>query len=235
MEVLSRRGKLKRRLRGLPASPRQLERSLALLANLRDLGWYRSVSEKRPVDGDARPLAWWSYPALFWLEAKLRPEDRVFEWGSGNSTLWLAGRVGEVVSVEDSPSWAQTIGAESPANVQILSRPSRESEHDPSGAYVEAILEFPIEHFDLVVIDGSERNECARIAASRVSRNGLILFDNSDRPQLAEGLEILAEQGFYRIDFVGLLPGYSQLNCTSVLFRDPVRWLRSSKPGWLGS
>ena len=48
-------------------------------------------------------VPWWTYGAIDaveeWLASRARPV-RVFEWGSGASTMWLAKRVDQIDSVE---------------------------------------------------------------------------------------------------------------------------------------
>src|SRR5690606_32631691 len=48
-------------------------------------------------------VPWWTYEAIDtvdgWFQARARP-IRAFEYGSGASTLWLADRVDEVISIE---------------------------------------------------------------------------------------------------------------------------------------
>jgi len=56
-------------------------------------------------------LAWWSYPAMRRVEEFLadRPEARVFEYGAGASTAWLAKRAGQVDSVEHDTTWVEFV------------------------------------------------------------------------------------------------------------------------------
>src|SRR5262245_31612510 len=56
-------------------------------------------------------LAWWCYPAMRRVEEFLaeRPGARVFEYGAGASTAWLARRAGEVHSVEHDVEWAERV------------------------------------------------------------------------------------------------------------------------------
>lgn len=54
---------------------------------------------------------WLTYDAIALLTRILkdRPYARVFEYGSGGSTLFFARRAAEVVSVEHDPKWAETV------------------------------------------------------------------------------------------------------------------------------
>ncbi|PZS10133.1 MAG: FkbM family methyltransferase, partial [Chloroflexi bacterium] len=71
-----------------------------MLGMYRKVGWQRSVRTGLPVGPDGEAIPWFSYPALAWLDAVVTGSERVFEFGSGNSTVWFSRRVAEVVSVE---------------------------------------------------------------------------------------------------------------------------------------
>src|SRR5437762_2857857 len=93
--------------------------SLATRGPLKDDGWLRSFREERCVDAEGRPLPWLTYPAIEFLAARVRPEMRVFEYGSGQSTLWWAARVRQVISCEHDPAWAERLRDQLPANVTL--------------------------------------------------------------------------------------------------------------------
>ena len=57
------------------------------------------------------------------LERVAQPHLKVFEYGAGNSSLWWAARVAEVVSVEHDAAWAGRVAARAPKNLAVLSRP----------------------------------------------------------------------------------------------------------------
>lgn len=53
-------------------------------------GWIRSLVECSPVDFKGNALPWLPYSAINLLQERLKEEMIVFEYGSGNSTLWLS-------------------------------------------------------------------------------------------------------------------------------------------------
>lgn len=177
-------------------------------------GWLRSFREGKPVDAEGRPIPWLSYPAIEFLAARVRPEWSVFEYGAGASTLWWAGRVREVVSVEHDAEWAKKVRAESPANAELLEVPL-----EYGGEYARTAARWPA-RFDVVVIDGRDRVNCATAALTALKPAGVIIWDNSDRGEYRPGLEALAAAGFRRVPFIGLLPVHWQKNETSILYRD---------------
>jgi hypothetical protein len=225
--------KLLHRLRGLPRSPRELERSLAHLSVLRGLGWARSMKDGAPVDADGCPLPWYTYPALEWLRGFIRPEHSVFEWGAGNSTLWYAKRALNVRSIESDSRWASHLGARLPANasIRVVTAGTEAGTYAPT-FYPDAIK--PTGPYDIIAIDGMERSHCAYRAPSRLARGGVIIFDNSDRPMHAPGLRHLEAAGFARVDFVGPIPGFWHLSCTSVFARDLDALKPTRPPEFLG-
>ncbi len=126
------------------------------------------------------------YPHAPWLTAKsirfieqfLTPEMKVFEWGSGRSTVWLAQRVGMLVSVEDDGAWYERVKREL-ANYDVDYRHAT----DESGAqgYAGQIAEFDDGTFDLVLVDGAHRAECLATARTKVRSGGVIVLDNADQ------------------------------------------------------
>ena len=179
-------------------------------------GWLESLWQERPVSKTGAPIPWYSYPAIEFIEPRIRRDFRVFEYGSGWSTLWWAERVESVLAVEHDPEWFGVVKNPLPANARVTLRTDAEryiGELDACGG-----------DFDLVVIDGEHRNECARAAAERLKPSGAILFDNSDRISFSEGVRYLSDTGWLRIDFFGLGASYPYKTCTSLFFRD-TSWL----------
>jgi hypothetical protein len=142
-------------------------------------------------------LAWWSYPAIDEVAALLadRP-GRVFEYGAGASTAWLAARAAQVTSVEHDAGFVEVLTPmlADLTNVELLlvpalpaaapTTPSRRRGHDglDFSDYVRAIDGVPGK-FDLVVVDGRARVACVRQALPRLTNDGVLLLDNADRAE----------------------------------------------------
>jgi hypothetical protein len=174
-------------------------------------GWLHSLLSARPVNAADEPIPWFTYPAIDFLEPRLQPQWTVLEWGAGNSTLWWARRVKRVLSIEHDPAWHRIISTHLPANATIALACNEDD-------YVRAVD--PVEKFDLIVIDGEHRNRCARRAIELAGPQTVIVFDNSDRQAVRDGLMFLDRSGFKRIDFFGLLPAYCYRTCTTFFFND---------------
>ena len=74
--------------------------------------WTRSLLSIYDVeDLAALDAPWWTFQASDIVEQHLRAYDapRVFEWGSGASTVWLARRGALVTSVEHDSHWAHVV------------------------------------------------------------------------------------------------------------------------------
>jgi hypothetical protein len=196
---------------------RALRQCLGLVAGntgyLRTTGWFRSLVLSSSIDARGEPLPWITYPSLRFLESRLHPEMEVFEFGSGASTQWWARRVRRVVSCEDDRDWFERTRALAPANVQL----TYASGDGPE--YAGTILAYN-STFDIVVIDGTDRVSCARNCLGALKPDGVILWDNTDREQYRPGFELLREQGFRRVDFIGMTP-INLFECsTSIFYRD---------------
>ena len=185
-------------------------------------GLLNSVRKGRPLNAQDEPIPWFTYPAIDFLDGVVRPEWTVFEWGSGNSTLWWAARTAHVVSVEDDAAWY--------AEVVKQVRPNSASLFKQGSDYFDAIRAYSDASFDVIVIDGSSRNDCARVAPDKLKPGGIIVFDNADGSEFDAGQQTLIDQGFYRIDFWGPIPSYLYKNCTSVFFKDPELLRRTAVP-----
>lgn len=213
------------RAKGFPRTPMESERSLQLLGTLRERGWQRSIGRRVSVDKEGVPLPWFSYPAIHWLSARIRIDDRVFEWGSGSSTLWFARHAASVVTVEHDPAFADRLQRERPANVTLLQRPAMGEDASEVGSpYASAIVESD-PPFDIIVVDGKERNACIEQAIPALAEDGIIVVDNSHRPAYRPGLATLAGVGLWRVDFVGGVPGFGVETTTSMFGRRLDRWL----------
>ena len=161
--------------------------------------WARSLFAIYRIDDMIRlDLPWWTFEAIDRTNAFLerRPSARVFEYGSGASTIWLARRAGAITSVEHDPSWYDLVRGKTAAydNVRLLHVPADSDAHTDTScvsekagwkgrsfkAYVDAINR-EAGKFDLIVIDGRARAACLRRSLPRLREDGMILFDNSHR------------------------------------------------------
>ena len=192
---------MKTPLRGLIADARYLK----------GLGWGRSWKEGASVDSRGHPVPWLCYPANTLLAERVKPGLRVFEWGSGGSTLWWANRGATVVACENDDTWFRRVTASAPSGATIVHR-------DLGELYIEE----PVHHepFDVVVIDGFDRNACSSVAAKCLTDRGVIIWDNTDRERYKSGLDGLRAAGFRVLTLSGMAPMVSRPTSTSIIYRD---------------
>jgi hypothetical protein len=166
--------------------------------------WVRSLLSIHDLDDLLRfDVPWWTFAASDRVAGFLssRPDARVFEWGSGASTVWLARRAGSVVAVEHDPRWARMVEGVLPDNagVRVIEPvPARgavgeELSDKPGNAgldfasYVSAVDEVD-GTFDVVVVDGRARGACFHKAVSRLAPGGVLVFDNVDRERYRDAI-----------------------------------------------
>ena len=180
---------------------------------LQTSGWLNSLYSGKPINQEAKPIPWYTYPAIEFIENKIDSDFRIFEYGSGNSSLWWSERVTQVISIESDANWFGYIKENMPSNVELYL-----IEDDLK--YASAINQYEDHSFDVIIVDGSNRNQCAEFAISKVKNQGFIIFNNTDDHRHAPGVEKLQASGFIRIDFYGMIPSYLYKNCTSIFFKD---------------
>lgn len=188
--------------------------SLLRSGPLKESGWFRSMKEGSPVNLDGKPIPWFTYPAIEFLEKRVCTTMTVFEYGCGNSTMWWANRVQEVVSVEHDKIWYENIHKIVPSNVNLF-----HIELEYGGKYSKKIIEYD-RYFDIVIIDGRDRVNCAKNSLKSLKPDGIIIWDNSDRPEYKEGYDFLKQHGFGKIEFIGLVPAIIQKGETGIFYRD---------------
>jgi predicted O-methyltransferase YrrM len=134
---------------------------------------------------------WLPQDVMIWLEGVVNDKMRVFEWGSGGSTVWFAQRCHSVMTVETDRTWisileerARSLGL---TNIKLF---HIANVNDP---YYARVIKLQPQKFDLIFIDGKERRRCAEAAIEKIAKGGIILFDNSDVKAHKEDIEPLEE------------------------------------------
>jgi hypothetical protein len=137
----------------------------------------------------------------------------VFEYGVGNSTIFWAKRSLRVMAVEDDPQWMARVSpglAESAYISLAVDKP----------AYIDAIS-MSGDAFDVIVVDGSHRLECAQAAIQRLRTGGMIILDDSDEHVAASAL--LRHANLLEVDFPGFGPISAYTKTTSLFFHREFR------------
>jgi SAM-dependent methyltransferase len=144
------------------------------------------IVRKPPVELE---LPWFSYGAIDFLENYLQKETRVFEFGSGGSTLFFAQRSKFVTAVEDNAHWSELVAAKLAArgieNVDL--RHVRVAfTTDETFAFSNYLNSVKQSTFDVIIVDGTEwtlnaRPICFHAAERQIAPGGIIVVDDSWR------------------------------------------------------
>jgi SAM-dependent methyltransferase len=188
-------------------------------------GWKQSFEEGRPLDFEGMPIPWYTYPAIEFIRGLKLNDCRVFEFGSGNGSIFWAKRVKTVFAVENDPAWANEVRSKNIKNLNIITSLNRED-------YINAPYSVG-GLFDIVIVDGRYRKACADVAVNVVAEDGLIIFDNAD--WYPDACELIRSKNWFQIDFSGLGPINSYAWTTAVFIKSTSKLGRNSsfKPlGW---
>ena len=119
--------------------------------------------------------------------------NRVFEFGSGGSTLWLAGIASWLISIEDDSRWydavrKELVARELNADLRLL----------PTARMPEAIDETSL--WDVVFVDCRNQIQRGRAilrARAHVEPGGWIVADDYNFQKVAKSVGKLARSGWY--------------------------------------
>ena len=180
---------------------------------LLETGWFESYKSGESVDAGLKPIPWFTYSAIEFLNERLNNNLNILEFGSGNSTLFFAERVKKVISFEHSKDWHQKILKKIPANAELTITSSLSSKD-----YLKPLIEEL--RFDVIIVDGLFRNECITASLKHLSEFGIIILDDSERDEYNEGIAFLIQSGFRQLKFSGIAPGIFFRKCTTVFYKD---------------
>ena len=134
-------------------------------------------------------------------------ENTLFEWGSGNSTIFFSGIAKSVSSVEHNYYWFNRVNEEIKErqinNVSLAwVRPNMPYRHFTNGhsllmdmrgvefsSYINAINYFPERSYDFFVLDGRARPQCAEMALSFCHENTVVFMQEFYRARYSIALE----------------------------------------------
>lgn len=124
---------------------------------------------------------WLAPAANAFLSEQARPGTRWFEWGAGRSTLWLANRGAQILSIEHDPKWHARVSRNLAAHGLHQAKVVQVKSALPD--YIDPIDNIGDRSLDAVIVDGiSEfRDACALAALPKVRPGGFILVDDAHR------------------------------------------------------
>lgn len=116
-------------------------------------------------------VPWFSYPAIDFLDRIPLSGKNVFEYGSGGSTFYFQAKGARVHSVDHNEQWAI-----------VVNRMGGNCIYCPANdAYVKSLHTVDVEQFDLILVDGISRDECAEEALLKLRSGGIVVLDDYHR------------------------------------------------------
>jgi len=193
-----------------------IKNSLILAANY---GQFKTANVNLSLNANNLPIPWYTYPAIEYLDNLDLKGKKIFEYGSGYSSLYYLRKGGVVTAIENNKDWYQKIKK---YNIQeyILA--------ETSDHYVERQ---ELNSADIIVIDGSYRKKCAEYIIRKLKNEidpYFIIFDNSDwYPETIKKLD--SQTNWLRVDFCGFGPINAFTWVTSIYFNPKKKLPRIKK------
>lgn len=188
--------------------------SLKFEGYLAETGWLNSFRLQMPVDNQNKPLPWVTYPFIDFISTRLRPDFDVFEFGSGNSTLFYSQLVKHVYALENDKNWYSKIEKSLPNNAKLIYQ-----EMITGGDYSRYASSLDTK-FDMIIVDGRDRVNCCIHSLKALREGGVVVLDDSERLEYKPALEFFKENSYKEIQFWGMAPGVKVKKCTTVFYKD---------------
>ena len=180
---------------------------------LATIGWFTAFDTHQAVDEAGQPLPWVTYSFIDFIKTRLNKELSIFEYGSGNSTLFYAKRVKRVVSVEHDEAWFKKIVEEKASNAEMIF-----THLEKGGEYCQK-AKLLGEKFEVIIVDGRDRVNCCKHSIDALTPNCVLVLDDSEREMYQEARTFLTEKGFKELPFTGISPGLFYNKATSVFYK----------------
>lgn len=203
---------------------------------------YKKWADSLKNNAQLNELPWMTFDVIDFLKTHSDINMRVFEYGSGSSTLFWSSRVKEVISIEHDKNWCENVkrllAEKNRTNVELLfiepqttktielfsiSDPYKYRTDDEQWKsfsfenYVRIIEKQPDNHFDYIVVDGRARPSCIAASINKVKVGGHLIVDNSERNYyFKETQKLLPQNQWKRTDFTGPIAGATHFSQTSV-------------------
>lgn len=190
-------------------------------------------------------IPWLVFSSISFLDGWLKKNMKLFEYGSGGSTLYFAEKTDTIKSVEHDKAWFEfakkAIVESGSVNIEyILLEPQplydmverdcadpaqyvscfKEYKGYEFSAYAKAIDGYADHSFDLVIVDGRVRHSCILHAMQKVKKNGILLLDNADRKYYLKPFVTFQNRELWKeLNFTGHFPfGPASILNTTKLF-----------------
>lgn len=122
---------------------------------------------------------WLTKDAITFIDAVLKPTDIGIEFGAGRSTVWLAQRLGRLISIEHDAHWLITTKYKL-FEKDLLRKVDISLCTDPR-QFSRAAIELEDSSIDFCLVDGEERDSCAVAILPKLKPGAVLVIDNVDR------------------------------------------------------
>jgi hypothetical protein len=187
--------------------------SLGIKGYLAEKGWFEAFRTKSAIDQDGNPIAWVTYSFIDFIKERISKDLSIFEFGSGNSTIFYAGLAKSVYSVEHDKEWFAKSSQIKLPNVNMI-----HCDLTPGGDYSKSAIATGMK-FHMIIVDGRDRVNCCKQAIHSLTENGVVVLDDSERAEYAEARDFFRANGFKHLPFSGMAPGAIVSKCTSVFYK----------------
>lgn len=139
-------------------------------------GQYNSIINGECIDGIGNNIPWYTYPTIEYINNLDFSNKSILEFGSGSSSIFWAKKCLEIISIEHNKEWYEKVKQNLSINQKIFFTENNSN-------YENLVKKFD-KKFDVIVIDGIRRKECAESIINYLNSNSkdgyMIILDNSD-------------------------------------------------------
>ncbi len=200
-------------------------------------GWIKSFNSGLSQDNNGNYLPWMTYTAIEFLEKNLKKTDNIFEFGCGTSTLFFNEKVKRIISLETRPIWFDIIKNKLlPSNNNWLNLDKKIEEqiddifYHQKGCIIllkngqendlyENFVKETKQKFDFIIIDSLKRFLCLERSINFLTKNGILLVDDSERKSYKKIFTLMKDNNFIQRDFPGIAPGQFKRKNTTIFSR----------------
>jgi hypothetical protein len=180
----------------------------------RSSGHFKSSLKQKAVSRNGKPLPWYTYPMIDFLNHRDFSDKVILEYGAGQSTLWWANKARRVISIETDQQWYEHLKSRLPANVSLHHVDGTDEENFITIS--QAILKsLGLAKLDIIIIDAEFRERLLKDVFAQLEKNGAVICDDAESYGF---YDVSKDMKVSRIDFFGFSPGVVLPHCTSVYF-----------------
>ena len=209
--------------------------------------WKNSFLNGFSVDENNQPIPWFSYKAIDFIKNFIQKNHRICEYGCGASTLFFSQQVQCLVGLETDPIWLKIIEQkiieqdfkydQKLQSLQLNNTPKLSekfyknffrnsqqinlylNENAMQDDDYQNFCNYFLEKFDIIIIDSKKRFNSAKQAIQSLKPDGIIILDDSQRPNYQKIFQYFEQLDFKKMDFFGIAPGQLSLKNTTIFYK----------------